>query len=155
MSVDIVECPHCYTRVLPNRAGTCPACGRDVNDTTGVDPTRTSVGIETNTLLPPVCSGCGGATDRCVELVLQQGGSRAQQQEEEFANLRASIFGLVLRWFRPGRADRPEIIVHLPQCDRCAAAHGRPKPRGVSFERATATFEVHREFRRAVEDSRE
>jgi hypothetical protein len=150
MAVDIVECPHCYTRVLPNAAGTCPSCARDVNDTTGIDPTRTSVGIETNTLLPPVCSACGEATGRTVEIVSKQGGGKAQA-EEEYASLRMSVFAFFLRALRPSRADRPEICIQLPQCQRCAAAQGRPTPRAVSFDRATMIFEVHREFRRAVE----
>jgi hypothetical protein len=30
--MDLVQCPHCQTRVLPTTSGECPACGRGLPD---------------------------------------------------------------------------------------------------------------------------
>jgi hypothetical protein len=151
MASDIVECPHCYTRVLPNREGTCPSCAKNVNDTHGADPTRTSVSIETNTLLPAVCSQCAAPTDRTVLIVSTRGG--AGSNAEESPDLGWNLFAMLLRKLRaaPTHADRPEVSLHVPQCPRCAELRGRPKPRAISYERASMVLEVHRDFRSAVE----
>ena len=151
MTSEIVECPHCYTRVLPNRAGTCPSCARDVNDTHGADPTRTSLSIETNTLLPAVCSQCAAPTDRTVLIVSSQ--RTSADAPEESSSLRWNVFALLLSRLRPSAAmsDRPEVSLHVPQCPRCAELRGRVKPRAISYERASMVLEVHRDFRSAVE----
>ena len=148
---EIIECPHCYTRVLPNAAGTCPSCAGDVNDTYGTDPTRTSLSIETNTLLPPLCSQCAAPTDRTVLLVSSQ--RSASDTGIESSSLRWNVFSLLLGKLRPAprNVDRPEVSLHLPQCPSCAELRGRPKPRAISYERATMVLEVHRVFRTAVE----
>ncbi len=39
---EIVECPHCHTRVLPKVDNICPACRRNILDTQDVDPDMVS-----------------------------------------------------------------------------------------------------------------
>ena len=60
------ECPHRYSRVLPSADGSCPACGKLVDDTTGADLNRAMTTVREGETLPNLCSMCGAATSRTV-----------------------------------------------------------------------------------------
>src|SRR5262245_23052765 len=56
-----VECPHCYTTVLPSVAGKCPACLENVR---GKISRFTAVDIEQDAKLPNRCYLCDAETTR-------------------------------------------------------------------------------------------
>jgi hypothetical protein len=41
-SLNMIECPHCYTQVAVMADGTCPSCRKNVNDTEGTNPDMTA-----------------------------------------------------------------------------------------------------------------
>ena len=58
-----VECPHCYTKVIPLAHNICPACRSDMSDLEGVDPNRGAFVIHESEELPTYCFSCDRYTE--------------------------------------------------------------------------------------------
>lgn len=54
-----VECPRCFTTVLPMKDGICPACRKNLNTSTALSSKMTAVAISVDEELPPFCAMCG------------------------------------------------------------------------------------------------
>ena len=52
------DCPHCYTFVLPMSSGTCPSCGKNV-DQASPNSEFTTTRFDSNRPVPPFCIHCG------------------------------------------------------------------------------------------------
>jgi hypothetical protein len=84
----LIDCPHCYTRVVPKVDGTCPACQKDTNDLAGADLSRTSIRVGQGDVLPSVCCDCGYQTQRRVRVYRNNQGDKGE--------LRTGIGALIL-----------------------------------------------------------
>ncbi len=136
-----VECPHCYTRVLPMENNICPACKMDMSDTHDVDPTRVSLIVWESDDLPPYCYSCNSYTERYVKVVGDKG------------TLLDSSLGSVVSLFMPRRKieeNTSNVFVSLPQCELCAEA-GDPSPLNVDYENQNMTFIVNTGFKERVQ----
>lgn len=146
----IIECPHCFTSVVPAGSGECPACRSNVNDTEGLDRTKTSLSVRCGSTLPEVCCGCGAATDRLVRVrsaIPKQGG------ESTWLIAIASLFGgllgaMVQSSVDPNQRSGDVLVVDLPQCTLCAP-QGNPEPIRVNRDERVMTFVVHEDLKAA------
>ena len=145
----IIECPHCHTRVLPLANNICPACRKDISDTTGVDPNLASLVVPQLANLPPYCYSCNSPTERYVKITetVQIGG------DSPFARFFLIVMAVIT--LRPGvwrsltEGKKSSVTIHVPQCERCAQS-GKPKPHHIDFEGQAMIFIVHKEFRDRV-----
>ena len=148
----LIDCPHCYTRIVPKSDGSCPACQRDTRDTTGLDLSWTSIRVSQSDVLPPVCCECGLRTSRMVSVY-----RKTSPAGEPSTLVGMAIFWLVswvvgLWLILRGMANASVVEVRLPQCEACAG-QGPPEPRFVDFGNARMTFIVHKNLRDAMTDS--
>lgn len=123
-----VECPHCYTKILPLVDNTCPACQGDLSNLVGVDPNRVSFLIYESEELPSYCYSCNQYTEREV---------RVSGDQES-----------ILSKFLTGDVSpeqTPNVVIFLPQCESCAEIED-PEPVEVDYELQTMTFVVHAGF---------
>ena len=144
-----VECPHCYTRVLPSVRGQCPSCLKNVR---GQVSRFTAVDIEQDSKLPNHCCLCDANTERVVTV-------HANPQSLQKRVLAVALLVLILPFslvMRPvgtlvalGSLVPSEgtgrFKVRLPQCRECAK-QGVPRPRHVDFARRQMTFVVTKAF---------
>ncbi len=150
--LSIVECPHCYTKVLPPLSGECPACGKNTNDITGTDPSRTSMSIGHGEVLPPYCCDCGNKTDRYVEVrgaVSQKDGGAESQSLIYF--LLGWLFSSQFFVLSTSNSSSDLVTVRVPQCLYCRK-NGSPKPIAVNSEKLRLTILVNRSFKQLVDE---
>jgi hypothetical protein len=147
--MDVVECPHCFTRVIPKADGLCPACQQDTRQS-GEAADRALIRVAQGDVLPPVCCDCGCETDRYVTVRAKT--SRRADRDTDFA-AEDVVFTILLGWlffllrpFTRRIAATETIQVKMPQCPPCGK-RGLPTPRYVDFDRATVTFLVHRNLK--------
>jgi len=132
-----VECPHCYTKILPLADNTCPACQGVLSDMAGVDPNRVPLMIHESEDLPLYCYLCNQYTEQEV---------RVSGDQES-----------VLSKFFMGNVSPEEtsnVVIFLPQCESCAETED-PEPVEVDYDMQTMTFAVHAGFRDRVIQFRE
>jgi len=112
----MVECPHCYVRVIPSQEGICPACQKNTRDLSGTDLTRGSLTIEDCERLPDMCFQCGVGTSLRVRV------SRRRYNENDpaptpFAAVLLTILGFLAgHIFLIGSRQAIEVRIRLPQC---------------------------------------
>lgn len=145
-----VECPHCYTMVIPTANNICPACRKDFSDQRDTNPNLTSIIIQNKSALPPYCYWCGSATERYV-MVHQKveigGGSAIEKLVLSYINFRRSLYGMQSEQMEGKKYD---FAIKLPQCEQCAQKNGKPEPSYVDLEGKTMTFTVHKSFKDRV-----
>ena len=139
------ECPHCLRKVLLKADGTCPACGKNSNDTHGVDPTRCLLVVAAGAKLPGMCFNCTQpAKDFAVHTVTGDSTSGT----EKIAHFVACLFVPYYRLFtRLDRASRnPAVTVRLPVCAECRRLGIKPKVDSTDLEERSFRFLVHKTF---------
>lgn len=132
-----VECPHCYTKILPLADNTCPACQGDLSHLVWVNPNKVSFLIYESEELPSYCYSCNQYTEQEV---------RVSGDQES-----------ILSRFLTGDISPEEtsnVIIFLPQCETCAEIED-PEPIEVDYELQTMTFVVHAGFRDRTNQLRE
>ena len=131
-SSPIIECPHCYTKVIPLANNICPACRNDMSDLEGVDPNQVSLSIHESEELPSFCYSCNMYTERYIRV-----------SGDKESDLEVLLFG------RSSPEATSNVIINLPQCEQCSEID-EPKPVDVDYDHQKMTFVVHREFRERV-----
>ncbi len=128
----LVECPHCYTKILPLDDNTCPACQGDLSNLAGVDPNKVSFLIYESEKLPSYCYSCNQFTEQEV---------RVSGDQES-----------ILSKFLTGDVSPEQttnVVIFIPQCESCAEMED-PEPVEVDYDLQTMTFVVHAGFRDRV-----
>ncbi|MCQ3936059.1 MAG: hypothetical protein DPW18_03310 [Chloroflexi bacterium] len=133
----IVECPHCYTKILPLADNTCPACQGDLSHPVWMDSNRVSLLIHESEELPSYCYSCNQYTEQKVRV--------SGDQESLLSEL---LTGDV------SPEQTSNVVIFLPQCESCAEMED-PEPVEVDYELQTMTFVVHAGFRDRVIQFRE
>jgi hypothetical protein len=142
--VTIIQCPHCFTQVIPKSDGTCPACQRNTRDREGIDDTRRSIRISQGDVLPPICCDCGEAAS--VYTPVSRTLANAQGQPSGVWQILMALFlswPMAVYFFLRGISQASVVQVRLPQCARCRE-RAKPSPRYVDFPNARMTFVVHK-----------
>ncbi len=132
----IIECPHCHVKVLPTANNLCPACRRDISDPSDTDPNQVALTIHESEELPSFCFSCNLYTDRTIRVSGDKG--------SDFDSL-----------FKTSDVDTSNVVIDLPQCDKCGEEIGEPEPVHVDYEYQKMTLVVHRGFRDRVFELRE
>lgn len=143
-----LDCPHCFTTVVPMQDGTCPACRKNTTDPGVRRRLRGQLTISPTSRLPAICCDCGQATQRLVKV--RQAMSRDDVPGPVVAALTAFIsvlMGLFLFFRRIEQSSRMQVTI--PQCHHCASK-GAPRPTHVDFASARMTFAVHLRLKEAV-----
>ncbi len=151
----IVECPHCYQRVLPRDGGLCPSCGKNVHDTRGPNLKVTSLRIDEGMSLPPFCCSCGSPTERLVTI------KRTRRLGDNVFVRMLFWISYVLLWILftgwavliaivvggspHQKRMRMSVRLHLPMCQTCSAWN-KVIPVTVDFDNHRMTFLVDRSF---------
>ncbi len=147
----MLDCPHCYRKVLPRTTGECPICHKDTNETRGTDPSKTRICLTEKSVLPDVCVSCGAFANRRVTVTARGlntgandvGGSKGASRIPGLIGL---IISLCTSQGRPGKAA---MKILLPQCDQCNGVL-KLEPDLVDFERYESWFIVHRNFAQSL-----
>lgn len=132
-----IECPHCYTKILPLADNTCPACQGDLSSLVGVNPNKVSFLIHELEELPSHCYLCDQYTERVV---------RVSGDQESI------LSKFLMAGVSPEQTSN--VIIFLPQCEFCADVED-PEPIEVDYDKQTMTFVVHAGFRDRVTQFRE
>ena len=139
----IVECPHCYTKVLLKSDGSCPSCGKDSNSQSDADPEMTTAQVDFNEPLPPFCVLCAQSTKRTVTVF------RGEDPDQEgLSEGKSLVVGLLAGWRiarEMGTKQTMELVV--PVCRDCRKRRDEFKPRHVNHGQQRATLLVHRSFK--------
>jgi hypothetical protein len=143
---EIVECPHCFTRVVPSLNGECPACGQNTRDETGTDPRRTVLILKHAQELPPFCCHCACRTDSWVK-VLRALSHRNDNPEPVLPVLFGGVLSLL---FRDRSRTEDFVVVNVPQCRDCKK-NGAPQSVATSPVNQTVSILVDKRFRDIVE----
>lgn len=128
----MVDCPHCFLRVIPMKDGRCPSCRADttIPRTDG----RLLLEISEKANLPKLCCTCGQPCERRIRLksVRQIGGNEklTRQEAGEFPLLFWWLFlgplSLALKYATSGggRGGERKVVVEVtvPQCLPCSKA---------------------------------
>jgi len=145
----LIQCPHCYFRVLPSKEGFCPSCHKDVHDLSGIDPSRTLMDIPDTMPLPDYCLNCARPTKRRVKIH-----SKVDQDKEptlfnflKHLVLAGSVPLFAYAEYGDMNGTSPTIVLNVPQCAECAGRE-KPKPVHTDFENMRMTFIVHKNFKR-------
>ena len=139
----LVECPHCHVPVYPSAGNLCPACRKNLDDTTGADSTKTRVEIRREDQLPSCCYLCGVPTDRKVKWQFRDSRGYLPWWKVILSLLFLRLLSfLVLARTTSGHNFR--LKLSLPQCESCACT---PEAEYVDMDKGGgATFIVHRGF---------
>ncbi len=133
----LMECPHCFTKILPHADNTCPACQGDLSSLVGVNPNKVSFLIHESEELPLCCYSCGQYTEQVV---------RVSGDQESI--LSKFLTGDLLP------EETSNVVIFLPQCESCAEIED-PEPVEVDYENQTMTFVVNTGFHDRVIQFRE
>ncbi|HKE95002.1 MAG TPA: hypothetical protein VKB34_11890 [Povalibacter sp.] len=102
--------------------------------------------------LPGICVTCAHETDARVPF------SRRVRNARYSSNpmMGGGGLGIGLTWLLDLLSGKmhQEIVLRIPQCERCAAEKREVRIRSLDFENAVATLIVRREFRDALERAR-
>ena len=129
----LVECPHCHVPVYPSAGNLCPACRKNLQDTTGADLTKTRVEIHRGDQLPPCCYLCGTPTNRIVKWQFKDArGSVPWWKVILGLLLLRFLFFFVMARNTAGYTFRLKLL--LPQCKNCAC-----KPEAAAASKITST----------------
>ncbi len=145
----VIDCPHCFTKVISKPDGSCPACqGNTRASTASTD--HTAVRIAHGEELPLICCGCGGPADHYHTITQHSSEGRA-----EGAGVMALLLALIswpaaLLMFVRGLQETSVVRVKLPFCSRCRQL-GAPTPKYVDFKNARMTFIVHKRLKEAID----
>ena len=145
--MEIVECPHCFTRVVAMADGTCPSCRGNVNDNEGLDLNMTALCVREGTSLPRVCFRCGApATDSVSVRAAQTPHSGSGPDALEVIGAAwGCLFALFVALTRPKRIVR----VILPRCELCR--HHEPEMLYANFDESWIKVVVHKRLSQALE----
>src|SRR6187551_2773131 len=115
----MLDCPHCYARVLLRSDGACPSCGEDTRRP-GVGPRRALLEILADEPLPDSCLNCGQFTDRTT-IVRYRRAVEGDGAPSWFVALLTSalalLVGYIFFWLRTKAVLHLEF--RLPQCRDC------------------------------------
>lgn len=138
----IVECPHCFTRVLPKAGGICPGCGKDTNDISDADISCTSLIVSPGMPLPSICIVCG-AFDAKFKTVRKKQGKEAGQGVGNGTGtfwLAGGIYGWLIGMLTRSKRS---VVLEVPVCPGCTKDLDS-RIKFVNFETGTITFIVNR-----------
>lgn len=143
----IRECPHCHMKVLPEKGNLCPSCSKNLNDTSEINLTMTSIEIKERYKMPEICFKCGSITDNHIKINKKSGDS----------NLLFNVFMILLivillpvglMFYLIRRSNQKNINIELPICNNCLNdVENNIEPEYADYNNYKLTFTVHKNFK--------
>jgi hypothetical protein len=150
----LIECPHCFTRVLPRRDGECPSCQRNTLNVRDADRKRVAVIVRENSKMPDYCCTCTLPERRLVRVARSRlvWGSRRDTSFGAAAVsalqlLAGGLHFLIHRLHSDKQSGEQEVVVRMRQCRECSRETPLD-PIFVNFDAYTMKFVVPRDFAR-------
>jgi hypothetical protein len=148
----LVECPHCFTRVLPRPDGQCPSCQQSTQSIRDADRESVTVIVRENSQMPDFCCTCMIPERRLVRVVR----SRDVPGTSDVAGSIGVRFALQLllpligdiihiAFGAPKSSNSQAVVVRVRQCRECSR-HQPLEPVFVNFDGYNMKFVAHRNF---------
>jgi hypothetical protein len=147
----VIDCPHCFTKVIPKPDGSCPACQGNTRESSA-STEHSAVRIAHGTELPPICCGCGQPADQYHAITSHPTEGRGEASGVMAVLLTLISWPMALLMLLRGLHETSVVQVKLPTCPHCRQ-FGYPAPRYVDFKNARMTFVVHKRLKEAIEPS--
>ncbi len=147
---EIIECPHCFTRVYPKSDDTCPACMENVTDTAGANLDLTAARFSVHEPLPELCIVCGESTARTYKYSVEIPG----RNESSFLGILSVLF-LGRLFGRRVKKAAETLSLGLPLCKNCEPHKKGIEAHYIDKDTETMTFVVHKAFKEKLEMSRD
>ena len=144
--IEIIECPHCFARVVPKSDNTCPSCRKNIKDMTNADTDLTTVTLGPSATMPELCIICGQQTNRTYKYTMEiPGGQDSKLISTLLSLLRGRLLsGLIKKQIQ-------SIGIKLPVCNNCKHYQANIKPIHFNKDTDTMTFVVHKAFKKGIE----
>jgi hypothetical protein len=121
----MIECPHCYTRVLPRLDGSCPSCLKNTQD--APQNRRARIALSKDAGIPDLCCCCGEYSVRRVnvELPTPESDNDAAPPGCSLGIVGIAFFALqavahlMVSLLQKAAANSDSSFVHI--CESCAA----------------------------------
>lgn len=150
--MEIIECPHCFSRVLLTSDNKCPSCRKDPNDSKNANPNLTTATFFSYETLPENCIKCGQSTKRSVKFLVEK---KDENWEWEILNAIPLIGDIlspinnIVKFFKKMEYKQNSITFKLPICDKCS--NSEVKPMHLNMDTDAITFIVHKAFKGELE----
>ena len=139
-----IECPKCFTDVIPMANERCPACGELAASAN--QSGRTKVTVREGGPEGAHCVACGCPTSHQIQIKRKARNSNFDPNAGD--RLATHPLAIVLNFFA-GKFHQT-VAVRIPICGACKR-NGPPEPKYIDFERRTMTFVAHRALRDDLE----
>ena len=148
--MNIIECPHCLTRVIPGLTNLCPSCGKNVLEIDSDRVTHTVVTINDSEKLPDICYNCGRPSYICINLKINQPKSQDDDKLLPLLMVSKMVYFIycIFDWF----FGSPDMLFKIPICRDCKASHHKIDPRHIDFENRRIDIIVDKRFRNSLHD---
>jgi hypothetical protein len=145
----VIDCPHCFTKVIPKPDGSCPACQGNTR-VSRARPDYSACRVGHNAPLPPICCGCGQAADQYYAITSHSTEGRSEASGVTALLLAMISLPMAIFMLLRGMQETSVVQVKLPICPHCRQ-FGLPTPQYVDFKNARMTFVVHKRLKEALE----
>jgi hypothetical protein len=150
--MQLTECPHCLTDVLPKKNGQCPSCRQSTLD----QPHNPFCKLRATPRTPvaKMCSTCATATSETEEI----DGSEHTAESAPLRFIIILVLIFTLNWVKlfklSGHLKGNDVIfgVRVGRCAACRKKDGRLIPQHINLAQRTMTVLVRREYRDAVRE---
>lgn len=138
--MSVTECVHCHRRVLPAGDGACPSCGKNCNDSIGVDLAMRATRVHRGATMPRLCVACSAepTTERNF-------GTADEVVETVKATMFMTVMGMLGARTTAKTPSQPAWRLALPLCSTCHQS-GAPKVLYVDDATETVSIVAHERF---------
>ena len=154
--MELMECPHCFAKMVLTSDNKCPSCRKDPRDTKNTNPNLTTATFFSYIKLPEYCMACGKPTKKISKFIVNKKDSNWEWEVLGAIPFLGDLFSSLSTFLMPVKLMRKSensITFKLPFCGKCNNSDVRP----IHFNRDTEaiTFIVHKTFKRELENRKE
>jgi endogenous inhibitor of DNA gyrase (YacG/DUF329 family) len=154
----VIECPHCFTKVIADNNHICPSCGKNVNEIDIERSSKTSCVIQYNDNLPKYCIHCGKSTSDIVkfETDIEGGNSDKKFILYNLLIMILSFLAVFTGWLILAQYNKnvQNYLLHYPICDSCKNAKLKLEIKNIDFKNERITVIVNKVFKNEFEASK-
>jgi hypothetical protein len=129
--------------------GTCPACRKNVDDTSGLNPDLALLRVKLGERLPPVCFRCGAPATEYFAYRVEE--TPPDESEYQITRILTFLAALLLGIFFWRWRTKARLVVYLPRCKACR--NDSPSLHYINFREGWISLIVHRGLRDAMRRS--
>lgn len=146
----IIECPHCFTKVIPKIDDSCPSCRKNVNIRSSNSINYQLLNVSERNRFPDICFKCGMRTT--VRRTFRNSKTNWMTDFERvfYAFLSYLIFRNVLLVSKSGTTYKTRI--DIPICNECYSKNKNIDPEYFNPEEGQISYIVHKKFKDSYEE---